>query len=67
MVDDYDSPEAVARREAYYNRLCWCGHALGNHTMITGDCMLCDHATKAREIHEEDERRARNRRAERRE
>ncbi len=59
MADDYDSPEAVARREAYYNKECWCGHALGNHSPITGDCMLCDHATTADAIRNEQLRRAR--------
>lgn len=51
---------AQARREAFYDKQCWCGHAMGNHTMITGECMLCDHATTARRIREHHERVARN-------
>lgn len=44
VPDDYDSEEArQARRNAYYDKLCACGHALGNHSPITGECMLCDH------------------------
>jgi hypothetical protein len=61
MTDDYDSPEAEARREAYYNKECWCGHALGNHSQITGDCMLCDHSTTADQIREHEARMARAR------
>jgi hypothetical protein len=38
-------PERQKRREAYYDKQCWCGHALGNHSPITGACMLCDHST----------------------
>lgn len=41
MAEDFDSPEAQARREAYYNRTCrWCGHAMGNHMIFSG-CILC--------------------------
>lgn len=36
-----DSPEGKARREAYYNRMCLCGHAFGNHSMFSG-CLLCN-------------------------
>lgn len=61
VVDDYDSPEGQARREAYYNKQCWCGHAMGNHMMVTGDCLLCDHATTAEAIHEHEAQAARAR------
>jgi hypothetical protein len=61
MAEDYDSEEArQARRDAYYDKLCWCGHALGNHTAITGDCMLCDHQKTREEIHDWQRRMARS-------
>lgn len=58
---NHDDEEACRyRRETYYDKMCWCGHAMGNHTLVTGECMLCDHTIKAREIHEYNERIARN-------
>jgi hypothetical protein len=39
-MSDTDSPEAQARREAFYNRTCACGHAFGNHSMFSG-CLQC--------------------------
>jgi hypothetical protein len=57
VADDYNSEEArQARRNAHYDKLCWCGHALGNHTPITGDCMLCDHSQTADDIREHEAR-----------
>jgi len=42
--DTYSTPgRHWIAREAYYNSLCGCGHTLGNHSPITGECMLCDH------------------------
>jgi len=56
---DINSPESRARREAYYNKECWCGHAMGNHSPITGECMMCDHKTAADAIRGDEARRAR--------
>lgn len=55
-VTSDDSDEARARREAFYDKQCWCGHAMGNHMLVTGECLLCDHATTARQIREENRR-----------
>lgn len=52
--------EKQVRRESYYRTPCWCGHTLGNHSPITGDCMLCDHIKVRREIREYEARRARS-------
>lgn len=39
-MSDFDSPEAMQRRLAYYERMCLCGHHFGNHSMFSG-CLLC--------------------------
>ena len=59
MSDDFDSPEARARREAFYDKPCWCGHAMGNHMLVTGECLLCDHSRTAHQISEDRARRLR--------
>ncbi len=51
-----EDEQAEARRQAFYDKQCWCGHAMGNHMLITGECLLCDHATTARRFREEDRR-----------
>jgi hypothetical protein len=43
LCPQHDEEERQKRRNAYYDKLCACGHALGNHSPITGECMLCDH------------------------
>jgi hypothetical protein len=55
-MTDPDSPEARARREAFYDRMCWCGHAMGNHLMVTGECMMCDHQATREKIHDHNRR-----------
>lgn len=54
-----DDSEAQARREAHYSQPCWCGHPLGNHSPLTGECMQCDHIKARREIQEHERRMAR--------